>query len=461
MAGGTSSHPDLRWAVWLAPLAAAVLALPGGCTVEEAQGDPPMGTPTAASSSVAGTGGSGGEGGQGGGGSSGGEGGLAGEGGAGGVGGAASSASGTGGAASSSAATGGAGGAGGGEADAGPPTLREIFEAFQPQILGECGGCHQLEGSADAPFLAAPDVYASITSWPGVILPDPKMSILLTHPGDPNHGGGQAPDMTMGLRDKVEDWLEKEAAALPKPDADAGVDDYIVPFKPLLKGAFNTVYLDPLGPGLENASISFNAEELGDPPSILVLSNIQVHPVAGQTIHVVHPLFTVYPEGGFPEPDPVDSFSSLDQTFSLEDESLQLGTGALILPNWQKDAYLGIAFETIEVLGAGGESTACKDVASFKANVVPAMQYCAMTCHGGANPQAQATMDLSELNAETPDAACSQVRPRITPGVPETSQILIVTDPKQQVVHMYKFKGNLKDYKAFKDAVTPWIMAEQ
>ncbi|MEZ4299284.1 MAG: hypothetical protein R3B70_30320 [Polyangiaceae bacterium] len=87
------------------------------------------------------------------------------------------------------------------------------------------------------------------------------------------------------------------------------------------------------------------------------------------------------------------------------------------------------------------------------------MQYCADTCHGGANEQANATMDLSGLNLDPPDAACARVRARITPGDPDGSQILIVTDPTQQVVHMYKFMGNKNKYSAFKTAVSPWILS--
>ena len=54
----------------------------------------------------------------------------------------------------------------------------------------------------------------------------------------------------------------------------------------------------------------------------------------------------------------------------------------------------------------------------------------------------------------------AQVRSRITPGDPEMSRILQVTDPTQQAVHMYKFMGNKNKYQAFKTAVSPWILLE-
>lgn len=357
---------------------------------------------------------------------------------------------------------GGSGGGGeGGEGGGGPKaeTGKELFESLLRQsILEECGACHQLGGAADAPFLAAPDIYVSLTSWPGVVVANPAQSILLTHPSDPGHGGGQAPDLSKGLRDKALAWLSKEAKDIPKPKD--STKPYIPPFKPFVKGAFNTIYLNPLGKPFESISVSFNAEELGNPPSMLLLTHLTVHPVGGITLHVVHPLFTVFPASGGELPDPVDSFSNVDQVFTIDGDST-LGTGTVVLTNWQKDARLNLAFEGLEAKGSGGNLINCKQLAQFESEVVPQLQYCATTCHGGKNAQAQATMDLAELDAMPPEAACIQVRARIAPGNPAESQILIVTDPTAPAVHMYKFVGNKNKYAAFKQAVSPWIMAEQ
>lgn len=354
----------------------------------------------------------------------------------------------------------GAGGGGSGNPDAGPQgtTGEAIFLAFQDEMLGECGACHKLSGVADAPFLALPDLYSSISTWPGVITLTPTSSILLTHPGDKSHGAGMAPDMTAGLRAKVLAWLQKEALDIPTPTE--STKPYITPFKPLLKGAFNTVYLDPLGKSLESASISFNAVELGSPPSLLMLTNIAVHPVAETTIHLVHPIFSVYPAGGGQEPDPVDSFSNVDQTLALNDTP-SLGTGTIILGNWQKDARLGLAFESAEVTGEGTPLVMCKSPALFLSAVVPQLQYCAATCHGGQQAKPTATMNLTKLAEMPPLNACAQVLARINPKGPDTSDILVVTDPSKQVAHGYKFAGNKTKYSAFKAAVMPWINSEK
>jgi len=351
----------------------------------------------------------------------------------------------------------GSGGSGGGDPIPPGATGQTIFEAFKNEMLGECGACHKLSGIADAPFLALPDLYSSISTWPGVISLTPTSSILLTHPGQVSHGAGMAPDMSPGLRAKVLAWLKKEALDIPTPTESS--KPYITPFKPLLKGAFNTVYLDPLGKSLESSSISFNAVEIGTPPSLLMLTHVAVHPVAETTIHLVHPIFSVYPSGGGQEPDPVDSMSNVDQTLGLNDNP-SLGTGTIIISNWQKDGRLGLAFETAEVTGEGTPLVMCKSPDLFLSAVVPQLQYCATNCHGGKEAKPTATMNLTKLAEMPPIAACAQVLARIHPKDPDTSDILMVTDPSKQVAHGYKFAGNKSKYSAFKAAVTPWINSE-
>lgn len=358
--------------------------------------------------------------------------------------------------------TSGTGGSGGSSSSSGgggsvaPETVREFFEQMVfPGLDSECGPCHGLSGSSDRPFLADPDPYVSITSWPGIVLKDASKSILIVHPNEPSHGAGQAPPLSEALRAPTLEWLEMEAKNLPEATGDLVYS--VKPFKPILGGALNTIYLDAIDPTLQYASISFIAKELDD--SLLQLKNLEVYPVEGQSIHIVHPLFTVYPKDSTPQPDPVDSFSGTDQTFSQDSLDLSLGTGEIVLTNWQKDAYLGIAFELIVNEGGGGPVVDCNDPTMFADVVAPAMQYCADTCHGGPNEQAKATMDLSTIQSD-PSTACAQVRARITPGEPESSRILIVTDPTQQAVHMYKFMGNKNKYQAFKTAVSPWILLE-
>lgn len=353
-------------------------------------------------------------------------------------------------------------------------TPREFFEKHvQPGLDANCKVCHATGGVAD--FLAPPDEYASITTYKSgitdqpIVWPIPEQSILVTYPDSGDHHGTPYEPTLVDLRDAVVAWLTKEAASLPDP-GDAGPIDYIVPFKPVL-GGLNAVYLNPLGPEYENSAITFFAVEMGNPPTLLQLWSLSVYPASKTTLRVVHPRFSVYPpESETGEPDPVDSLSEVDQTFIWQSNPI-LGPGEVILVNWQKDARLAIDFDegmleaTVE--NDGGISVPCKSTALYQQAVESlgpkGPMYCAQNCHGGNKPQAKGAMDLSGLLARPPDyeAACAAMRARITPGDPESSQILIVTNPTQvQVVHMYKFAGNLADYNSFKAKMSPWILAE-
>jgi hypothetical protein len=406
--------PDARWILAAAPLVAAAVA--GGCSSAG------LGSPSAASSTGAGGSGTGG--------------------------------------AAAAATTGGAGGStdGGGAGPVQNPG-RVAFDALQANLLSICGGCHGIDGVSDRPFLAGPDVYQSITSWPGIIGADPAESILVTHSNDPSHGGGQAPHLSTypSLQTQVLAWLAIEAKNLPMVD---GSTPTLPIFKPIFNGAVNVIYLDPLTAPYTGSSLTFTAQELGTPPSILQISELQIHPTMQIKLHVVHPLFTVYPAAGGVDPDPVDSFSGFDQSYTLADDPT-LGTGQVLLANWQKDARLGIGFEHLDVEPGQGGGLPCKNVGEFQSVVVPQMQYCAKTCHAGGKAEAKAAMDLSGLNDVPPAAACSQVRPRIDTASPDQSLIFVNTDPTGGAVHMYKFMGNTLQWKAFKSAVMPWVMAEQ
>jgi hypothetical protein len=356
--------------------------------------------------------------------------------------------------------SGGEGGQGGGSIGEGGATgesARDVFEAtVREGLMAECGACHQLQGSADAPFLAAPDQYVSVTTYPGVVVPNANQSVLITRPADPGHGGGQAPNMSDALRAEVLPWLALEAARIPPNDSST---QFVTPFKPKLMGALNTVYLGDLDPTLENVSITFNAYELGQPPNMLVLENLEVHPIADMSLRVVHPLFTMYPdEGGDPVPDPADSFSGLDDLFEVTGRR-KLGTGTLVHTGWEKDAFLGMAFELVEIVGGYIPPTDCLALAAFDSGAKPALNTCATQCHGGQNPQATGAMDLTTLATDSAKA-CRQVRARIKPGAPAQSQILVVTNPLDLSAHVFKFQGSLTAYDTFKNQVTPWINAE-
>lgn len=340
---------------------------------------------------------------------------------------------------------------------------RELFEALQDELSAACGLCHDAGGIADTPFLAGPDVYQSVTSWPGIIVKDPAKSSFMTHAVTGGGHSGTNLD-SEALKDtllpKVQAWLEEEARGIV--DGGEELGPMIDPIAPIL--GFNAVYLDSLGPEYKGMALTFNADELTD--TLLSLSDLQLHTTSQMGVHVVHPLFVVYPKGVDPDPDPTDSFSNVDQYVDVGLSDV-LGPGILILTNWTVGAKLSVAFERIEPyssqLGTGGSGPGgggCIDVASFTANAQGPLQNNCFTCHGGANGGATAAVDMSDLQAD-PAAACAQVKNRVSPTNPPASQIYVTTDPNGNAAHPYKFNGNAGAFNTFRDSTSIWVSAEQ
>lgn len=371
---------------------------------------------------------------------------------------------------------GGAGGQGGSSSTGGAQfaSNREMFEkTVLPGLVENCSACHVDAGIAD--FLAPPDPYTSVSVYKSVtndrplLWPVPEESVLYAYPDSADHNGVPYGTELADLKANVLAWLTKEAETLPPVEEGAGKS--IVPFKPIL-GGLNAIYLDSLGKGFESCAITFIAEEMGSPPSILRLSKLEVYPAGGVALRLVHPRFDVYPADGTEGyPDPADSLSDIDKTF-IAQEDPKLSTGEILITNWEPGARLGLDFllgkaESL-YLGSDGEiKVPCNDLGAFEAAVLSlgdgGPKYCAENCHGGNKVEAKAAMNLSGLLADPPDygQACAFMRSRITPGDVDGSQITIVTNPKQlQVVHMYKFNGDTNKYNAFKTGMTAWILAE-
>lgn len=343
---------------------------------------------------------------------------------------------------------------------------RNLFAAMEAELMTSCGStCHDIAGLADTPFLAGPDRYQSFVSWPGIVASTPEQSILLTHAvmGTTHPGTNlNSPSLVDTLFPKVKAWLAEEAKAFVEPPPQQG--PAIEPFAPII--GFNAVYLAPLGQEFAGMAVTFSADFLTD--TALELTNIEVHPTSKAGVHLVHPLFVMYPVNAQPIPDTVDSFSNVDQSFEIG-KSGQLGPGTVLLVNWQRDARLSLAFEKIELIappdmdaGDGGmdPNGGCKDVGSFDTNAKPALLNRCVGCHGGTNGQATAALDMSAINNDVAKA-CAQVLNRVNPANAQASQIFVTTDPNGNAAHPYKFGGNAGSFNTFRDTVSNWITAEQ
>lgn len=360
---------------------------------------------------------------------------------------------------SPSTSNGGGGGTGGEFVDSGA----DLFAALEEDLVNACKACHEPGGIGDAPFIAGPDRYQSILSWPGIVVKDVEESLFVTYAiTGGGHSGTNLDTAGNDLDVRVREWLEAESQAI----GDAPIEDepHIDPVTPIL--GFNAIYLTPLDPSLEGVAITFMASLLTE--NSLKLDNLQIHTTSATGVHVVHPVFAVYPKGKPGDADPVDSFGTLDERYP-ESTSADLGVGTLILTNWEPEAKLGVGFEVIEPFsgmsgeggggGGGGSDGGCNDVAAFDANARPQFQNRCFNCHGGNNGQATAAVDMSDLMTDSA-AACSQIRNRVNPADPPNSQIFITTDPNGNAGHPFKFGGDAGQFNTFRTNVSVWIDAE-
>ena len=360
----------------------------------------------------------------------------------------------------------GTGGTGGGSADGGAGGAfidngAELFGALEAELVANCGECHEPGGIADTPFLAGPDRYESILSWPGIVVPTAEDSLLVTYSVDGNGHTGTNIDAVEGdFQDRVREWLAAEAANISNPIDDGQSIDPITPILGL-----NVIYLSPLDNALEGVAIAFTAEELTE--NSLKLANIQVFTTAATGVHLVHPVFAVYPKGEDGSADPVDSFGDLDQRFD-ENTADPMGVGIVILTNWQAEAKLGLGFELAEphsaMMGTGGGgggvvAGGCTAVGEFDDNVAPTLQARCVGCHGGNDAGATGAVDMSDLQTNSA-LTCAQVKNRVNLGTPANSQLFVTTDPDGNASHPFKFGGDASMWNDFKDDVTVWINAE-
>ncbi len=356
------------------------------------------------------------------------------------------------------------GSGGGGGAPAADP--KELFSALEAEFVSACASCHIPGGLADRPFLAQPDRYQSVISWPGLITKDPNQSLLVTYPvaGGSHQGTNlDSAGLNESLFPKIKAWLAAEGAAIAAPIDMA--KPTIPPSAPIM--GFNAIYLTPLDKDLEGVAITFSANALTE--NTIELKDLQVHTTTKVGVHLVHPLFVVYPKNKMADPDPVDNFSGFDQYFD-PNTSTEFGAGTVLLTNWVPEAKLSIVFETAEPYtpgsgmgGGGGMGTmtgGCKDVAEFMASAQGRFQTSCFGCHGGANGQANAALDMSKLQSD-PAAACGQIKNRVKPADAPNSQIFITTDPGGTAAHPFKFGGNQGQFDTFKTNVSLWIQAEQ
>ncbi|MSP61347.1 MAG: hypothetical protein EXR72_13580 [Myxococcales bacterium] len=333
---------------------------------------------------------------------------------------------------------------------AAPLTSRERFDAdVKPILVTRCASCHGKEGSVGPSFMKDP-AYDTVMGHTGMIVPDPTQSKLLTK--GPHNGAVYFTDAEAA---KVLAWLALESAKLPPVVSNKPTT---LPVRP--KPGENIVSLLPLGKEFAGATLTFDSSVLG---STLKLSKITVHTDAAIGLHIAHPLFIIW-SGGLKYPDPVDSFSNLDQLF-IKDTKTQLGPGTLLLSNVGALDEVAVAFQILEVYGGGLPMMGgCKSVKDFTGTTRGTLSMRCVGCHGGGNKTAQAALDMGKVN-DLSDAgqanACGQIRNRVNTAAPAMSAIFTVTSPKSALNHPYKFGGDQAAFDGFVQSASQWISKEK
>ena len=341
--------------------------------------------------------------------------------------------------------SGGSSGSSGGDGATTIPLAQQaedLFRQLEPDLTKACGGpCHTDGTTGSAPrWLAPPDAYVSIKAYPGIVVPDPDSSKLLTK------GPHAGPALTGDLATRTRAWLSLEAtllknAVLPTTD----------PFA-IVSGA-NTVDISKAGTGVDGTKMTFTATITG---SVLTLGELHIVAPPTTAVHVAHPIFVVIPETGPEKPDPVDSFSNTDQTINPS-ASDPLGPGELILIGWG-NSKMRVEFTKLEpgkVVDAGGDGGGgCKSVTTYVSSAVPAIQNnTCLTCHQGQNGGATAALDMTDVGQDNA-RACAQALTKV--NLTDKPNSTIIAAPTGKVQHPYQ----VADPQGWTNAILGWIQNE-
>lgn len=292
------------------------------------------------------------------------------------------------------------------------PVRAKLFQALLPDLEKKCGGACHTDGTNanNYKWLAKPDPYASIKAYPGIVGDDIYSSKLLNRPD--NHPTGTLIDVgNETLLAAVTTWLSAEAVALkqaPLPSTDA---------TDVTGGS-----IDLAKAGVPGAKITFTTSALA---TSLRFANVVVVAPSTTGIHLVAPSFVMVPTTG---PEVVDT------TFSTVDISVPAGGTATIgalfyFFNWTTGSKVRVQFQKIEqatIAGDAGAASGCKDVATFQNSAAPTLISTCVSCHGGGNGNATASLDLSKLSG-APDyaAACTQAHFKINLADKTQSNLLL------------------------------------
>jgi len=349
--------------------------------------------------------------------------------------------------------------------DGGNPTdpaviAKGLFDSnVRPVFQANCVACHDRPTGGVGPGFLAPDMYASIKAYAGVMFfrpGDPSGSRLVTYaqPGSGHPGTALTGAQTTDVRA----WISAEPRQLPATDGGVVMptNPTTAPMTPVI--GLNTMDLSALGSGLAGTQLTFMYERL---TSGVYLTQITVK-AGASAVHIKHPLFSVWTPAQ--TPDTVDTFYGMDMTVPAM--GMQKIGGGTVFMQAPMNAQLSVNFEKIEMTTAmpdgGVPAGGCKNVASFTANARGPLSTSCASCHAGANAGASNAFDLravNDLSATGQAAACAQTRGKINLATVPMSILFQRVRPPQATNHPFTFQAAQST--AFENAVTIWANLEK
>ena len=324
-------------------------------------------------------------------------------------------------------------------------------EQVAPILTKSCAGCHNQMGGIGPGFLAPPDVLATLLAYPAIVGLTPDTSLLYTK------GSHEGPALSGVDKPIVGNWITLWNLYKPIP-LDGGVNGpTIAPFAPTM-GA-NTIDLSVLNPSLAGQKITFTAKMVG---TTLELSSIDIVAAAAMGVHVVHPLWVSWDADMTPTPDPVDSFSNLDETVS-GGATAPMGPGTLFLPNFATSMMINVVFSSITAQSGtadGGTGLlGCKSVATWTSDTKPQLTNNCVSCHGGSNTSATMAFPLQASNTDT--QSCANTLGEVDVNTPANGRLYSYPNPANtNNGHPFHFPDTTT-YTAFTTAVGMWIANEK
>ncbi len=364
--------------------------------------------------------------------------------------------------------------------DAPPPskaeTARQLWVEKALPALREatCEVCHG--GMAARPmveFMTGADELEIRTKMmefdPAVISLDaPQSSRLL------NKGQHEGPPLVGNLKSDVQEWIQAEKEAANDTGGGPGTlglrtEDYTFALctagaPPAATCPVNEIALDSLGEGagVPGAKIRFVAQGVG---TGLYLNRLELVP-GPEGAFIEHPLFVSIPADPMEKPiaDTFDRFFNTKINLMTGAMPVQIGGGTAAFVNFPPQNKLAIFFKAARPFqpdGPGpGMMGGCKAPAAFE-QVRAQFGTCAQAgCHATAGSNAQSAVDMVGVGQANATNACNQIRLRVSLTDINQSGIFLATTPGN-ANHPFTFGGNVQTFTNFRNAVTPWIIAER